>query len=277
MVHGCFFLPKTVQRARILGSKVVDISVSAYFHANAQLEREELTMLGFPEYAGAYSKLSEEMTPLGQIDYMILMSEFTKKTYIAAGYPEDHIFIAHLDVDTERFSPAVQQEDSSSSFKVVYMAFTQPLKGLHYLLDAWEQLPHLHDAELIIAGFFADMPEELRQQYITRIQKDSRITWLPNTQIPEEYYRKASVFVFPSLTEGFGRSTIEAMACAVPVITTVHAQGIVEDGKTGFVVPIRDAQAIKEKIEYLYNHKDVALAMGEDARENTRYEICTER
>ena len=263
-LHGGFFLPKTVQRARALGSITVDVSVSAHIAANAELEHTELTMLGFPDYAGTYSRLSHEMTPLDQMDYLILMSEFTKKTYLAAGYPAERIFIAHLDIDTKRFSPR-ERKVENEPFRILYLAYTQPLKGLHYLLDAWEQLD-LPDAELVIAGYFSAMPEELRQQYLKRIENKARITWLPNTQTPEDYYKEASVFVFPSLTEGFGRSTIEAMACGVPVITTPHAQGIVEDGKTGYVVPIRDAQAIKEKIEYLYNHRAIAEQMGKDAR-----------
>ena len=71
---------------------------------------------------------------------------------------------------------------------------------------------------------------------------------------------------FPSLTEGFGRVTLEAMACGVPVITTENARGIVEDGKSGFVVPIRDARALGEKIEYLYSNRDAASRMGGEAR-----------
>ncbi len=264
-LHGGFSLPRTVRRAHNLDSITVDISVSAYHAANAAMEREELSMLGFPNYQGFYMQLASEVTPLDQMNYLLLMSEFTKKTYLAAGYPEDHIFIAHLDVDTVRFSPSKEKDATNRPFRVLYLAYTQPLKGFHYLLDAWEQLD-LPDAELTIIGYFSDMPEELRQQYIHRIENDSRITWLPNTQTPEEYYKEASIFVFPSLTEGFGRSTIEAMACGVPVITTPHAQGIVEDGKTGFIVPIRDAGAIKEKIEYLYNHPGMVRQMGTDAR-----------
>ena len=72
--------------------------------------------------------------------------------------------------------------------------------------------------------------------------------------------------VFASLTEGFGRVTLEAMASGIPVVTTENARGIVEDGKTGFVVPIRDAEAIAEKIQYLYDHRDILKEMGKEAR-----------
>ena len=148
---------------------------------------------------------------------------------------------------------------------MLYLAHTQPLKGLHYLLDAWESLG-LPDAELVIIGELSEMPDELRKKYQERMQGDSRITWTAGTHTPEKYYHEASVLVFPSLTEGFGRVTIEAMACGLPVITTEHAPGIVEDGTTGFIVPIRDAQAIREKIEYLYLHPDAREQMGRSAR-----------
>ncbi|MCR4276190.1 MAG: glycosyltransferase family 4 protein [Candidatus Parcubacteria bacterium] len=263
LMHGGFTMPTTVRRAHVLGSLAVDISVSADLATNVALEKEELPYLGFPEYEGTYTRLAREATHLNFFDYLIVMSDFTRQTHIAAGYPADHIYMAHLDIDTARFAP--QARANGAPFRVLYLAHTQPLKGLHYLLDAWESLD-LPGAELVIIGGFGEMPEELKQRYINRIQSNPRIKWTAGTHTPEQYYHDASVLVFPSLTEGFGRVTIEAMACGLPVITTDHAPGIVENGKTGFVVPVRDAQAIKEKIEYLYHHRNIAEEMGREAR-----------
>lgn len=264
-IHGGFFMPRLVRRAHALGSTPVDISVSAHIVANAALEREELALLGVTNYEGTYMQLARTMTPLDQIDHMILMSDFAERTYLAAGYPAERISIAYLDIDTKRFSPGTEEKGADVPFQILYMAFTQPLKGLHYLLDAWEAMD-LPRAELVIVGDYSAMPEETKQQYRSRIERDPRITWFPGTQTPEEYYRQASVFVFPSLTEGFGRSTIEAMACGIPVITTTNARGIVEDGATGFVVPIRSSEVLKEKIEYLYAHPEERKRMGKNAR-----------
>ena len=83
---------------------------------------------------------------------------------------------------------------------------------------------------------------------------------------PAPYYKEASIFVLPSLSEGNPRVVMEAMAHGLPVITTTNAQSVVEDGKSGFVVPIRDIAALKEKIAYLYNHRDTAEKMGQEAR-----------
>jgi glycosyltransferase involved in cell wall biosynthesis len=265
LMHGGFTMPKTVRRAHALGSLAVDISVSADLATNVALEREEFEHLGITGYEGTYTRIAREAAPLDMFDYLIVMSDFTRQTHITAGYPADHIYKAYLDVDTKRFSPQEHTKEKSAPFRVLYLAHTQPLKGLHYLLDAWESLD-LPGAELVIIGGFANMPDELKQRYIDRIQSDPRIKWTAGTHTPEQYYHKASVLVFPTLTEGFGRVTIEAMACGLPVITTEHAPGIVEDGKTGFIVPVRNAQATKEKIEYLYHNRDIAEKMGREAR-----------
>jgi len=64
---------------------------------------------------------------------------------------------------------------------------------------------------------------------------------------------------------------MEAMACGLPVITTENAQSIVEDGKSGFVVPIRDINALEEKIRYLYYNREVAEKMGKEAHKTMEH------
>jgi glycosyltransferase involved in cell wall biosynthesis len=58
------------------------------------------------------------------------------------------------------------------------------------------------------------------------------------------------------------------MACGLPVIVTenVGARDLVEEGKNGFVVPIRSPEAIAERLRFLYQNPEVARSMGEHAR-----------
>jgi glycosyltransferase involved in cell wall biosynthesis len=82
---------------------------------------------------------------------------------------------------------------------------------------------------------------------------------------PERYLAGASVFVHPSLTEGFAKVIPEAMATGLPVVITEHCPTeYVEDA--GIVVPIRDADAIAAAIEHLYANPDVAREMGRRGR-----------
>lgn len=263
--HGGYFLSRTLQKALANSSITVDITMTAHVQTNANLEQEEFGVLGVSGYEGVFTRLAKESSHLNKFDYVIAISDFVKRSYIANGYPEDRIFTAELDIDIERFSPRPRPLPSNSPFRVVYTAYTKVPKGLHYLLDAWESLK-LSDAELVIVGGFSDMPDSLKEWYMGRIRNNSSIKWIGNADKPEEYYREASVFAFPSITEGFPKVVIEAMACGLPVITTENAQGIVSDGKTGFVVPIRDSVALADKIKYLYDNREVAEQMGVEAR-----------
>ena len=60
----------------------------------------------------------------------------------------------------------------------------------------------------------------------------------------------------------------QAMACGLPVICTTNTGGadLVREGRDGFILPIRDVEAIKEKILYFYENPEACTAMGESAR-----------
>lgn len=262
LFHGGFFLSRTFWKLKNNNVITVEITRNAHIGLNADIEQEEINLLGIPDTKGAYTKLLGAISHLTSFDYVIAISDFVKRSYVEAGFSPEKVFVAHPDIRLERFSP---KEKIDTKFRVVYAAYTTPLKGLGYLLDAWETLS-LTDAELVLVGGYGELPKELKEKYSKRIKNNDSVSWVGHTPAPETYYADASVFVFPSLTEGFGRVTLEAMACGIPVITTENAKGIVEDGKTGFVVPIRDAKAIAEKIQYLYDHQDMAQEMGKEAR-----------
>jgi glycosyltransferase involved in cell wall biosynthesis len=62
------------------------------------------------------------------------------------------------------------------------------------------------------------------------------------------------------------------MACGLPVIVTRNTGGeeIVRNGIDGFIIPVRDSEAIKEKILYFYENEDKRQEMGDSAREYIR-------
>jgi glycosyltransferase involved in cell wall biosynthesis len=72
------------------------------------------------------------------------------------------------------------------------------------------------------------------------------------------------IFIFPSLFEGFGLVILEAMSQGLPVITTPNTGGpmIIKDGKDGFIVPIRDSQAIVDRVVKLAHDRERLSAMS---------------
>src|SRR3989344_2674495 len=200
---------------------------------------------------------------VNQFDYIIAISDFVKSSYIKQGFSAEKVFVAYTDIN---LSLGTEQKRKNDIFRALYLSYTNSRKGLPYLLDAWRELK-LPNAELVLVGKYSgDVPEKLKQYCDSIIKSDSSIIWAGSTDTPARYYNEASVFVLPSLTEGNPKVVMEAMAHGLPVITTPNAQSIVEDGKSGFVVPIRDAHALEEKIRYLYNNRNIAERMGKEAR-----------
>jgi macrolide transport system ATP-binding/permease protein len=90
---------------------------------------------------------------------------------------------------------------------------------------------------------------------------------VPHEQLAS-FYSRAVVVVVPSLHESYGRVIVEAMAFgrAVVATDTDGAKDLIEDGQTGFIVPIRDAEALADKISYVLSNPQVARRVGEAAR-----------
>jgi glycosyltransferase involved in cell wall biosynthesis len=83
------------------------------------------------------------------------------------------------------------------------------------------------------------------------------------------HYAWADLFVFPSICEGSAGVNYEALAAGLPVITTPNSGSVVRDGVDGFIVPIRDAAALAEKISVLAGNPDMVAWMSHNAQERS--------
>lgn len=273
-------LSRTIKKVKQKGGISISLATISDPVKNKEIEEEEMRLLGIEGFETESADAVRRCPHYNAFDYVIAYSEFVRQTYIEKGYPADRIFTAYSDTPL----PEKVTHDWNGKFMVLYVAFTSPRKGLHYLLDAWKEL-NLPNAELVLVGKYNRTPPELRARYEEIIEKDPSITWVGRVKDPTPYYRDASVFVLPSLIEGNPYVVMEAMGHSLPVITTPHAQSLVEDEKSGYVVPIRDADAIREKITHLYHNRDLAERLGAAGRRTMEhkkeygaavYEICQE-
>jgi glycosyltransferase involved in cell wall biosynthesis len=92
---------------------------------------------------------------------------------------------------------------------------------------------------------------------------------VPRSQVQDEF-RLADLFVLPTLADSFGLVHLEAMACGVPVITTPNCGSVVRDGVDGFIVPIRDAFALADRMQQLVQDRQLRDQMGAAARQRAR-------
>jgi glycosyltransferase involved in cell wall biosynthesis len=137
-------------------------------------------------------------------------------------------------------------------------------KGLEPLLSAMAAIQHL-PLRLLVVG--RDDPAPFLQQ-IQHLHLDGRVHFLKPTSDIMHFYAAADVYTGPSLHDSFALPPIEAMACGLPVITSVTNGGsqIITEGHDGFVLSeAHDSLALSRLICCLYEQPDLRRSIGENA------------
>jgi glycosyltransferase involved in cell wall biosynthesis len=141
-------------------------------------------------------------------------------------------------------------------------------KGLLDLARAFAQVAgNLPDVWLMLVGPDEDdIAQEIREACDTAA---GRLRIVGHTAEPEQYMAAADVFVLPSYREGFGSTILEAAAAGVPAVGT-RIYGITDaivEGKTGFLVPVRDPDALAARMRQLAGDAPLREEMGRAARD----------
>jgi glycosyltransferase involved in cell wall biosynthesis len=145
-------------------------------------------------------------------------------------------------------------------------------KGTHYLIESFRLIKE-PTARLKIRG---NVPKEYaRRIHDTRIEVISPVT---KSQL-EALYRWANVFCLPSIDEGFGLVTFEALAFGLPLVITDNVGSAdVLDPSIARVVPIRDPRAIEEGIRWASRlDQDHTWQIASTILKNNSWELSAER
>ncbi|GHS97413.1 glycosyl transferase [Bacteroidia bacterium] len=148
-------------------------------------------------------------------------------------------------------------------------------KGYSYLIDAFSLVESKHpDWQLHIYG--DGLQKETFQNQINSLSLQDKI-WLKKPEADvESIMLNASLFVLPSLYDGFGLVLTEAMVCGLPCIAFDSECGpseIIREGEDGFLVELKNANQLAEKMDLLMSDTALRKAMGKQAKENiVRYE-----
>jgi alpha-maltose-1-phosphate synthase len=217
-------------------------------------------------------KLARKDEELQHAQRVIVASTFTKETLAEAPCP------ANIDIVPYGAPPPISREirKSSGPLKVLFVGSLGQRKGLSYLFKAIEMMK-----ESVALTLLGRKAASNCRPLEAAVRKYRWLPSLPHAGVLREM-QNHDVLVFPSLFEGFGLVILEAMAQGTPVITTAHTCGpdIIEDGGDGFIVPIRAAEAIAEKLELLVRDRDRLWAMKQAAQrkaEACRWEIYRRR
>jgi glycosyltransferase involved in cell wall biosynthesis len=164
---------------------------------------------------------------------------------------------------------------ASHATRILFTGQWLRAKGIRYLVDAFSRIASTFSgAELTCVGTGAARDVVLRD--FPAAQHD-RVRVLPRVSSEElaSELARADVFVFPSLSEGFSKALLEAMASGLPVIATPvgAAPDLIANGVNGLVVPCADAAALADAVTRVVPDAGLRESMGRAARQTaSRYE-----
>ncbi|MDQ6801705.1 MAG: glycosyltransferase family 4 protein [Acidobacteriota bacterium] len=162
---------------------------------------------------------------------------------------------------------------------ILFVSTIEPRKNLGVLLDAFENLKRngKYDGSLVVVGRIGWKSE----QFVSRLRARDvlHLDYLSPAEL-QDVYRKAEVFVFPSIYEGFGFPLLEAMAHGVPTIAAESSSLPEIAGDAALYFDPRDAAQLESAISRVVeNHelRHALIARGRERVAQFRWETAAER
>lgn len=255
---------ETLRWARAAGVPAVLDSPNGHIAAFAEVYRREARRWCGGAWHGhptprAVARIEEEYA---LADRIRVSSAWAKRSLAAGGVPAEKVHAAAQPVNLRRFRPPAGRWAASGPLRVCYVGTLDPRKGFVYLLEAARKVGAAR-VELEIVGSTGDRCSRgLFERHAAGVVRGCA----PGDPLPA--YHRAELFVLPSLEEGFGFVAAEAMACGLPVVVTDQcgAAEWVQPGRTGWVVPAGDADALAGALEGALRIRPDLPEMGRLAR-----------
>jgi len=192
-------------------------------------------------------------------------TEFMRLNLIRTGLPT-HI-VNGSGIDTKAFSPTPLPTGPT---RFLLIARLLGDKGIREYAAAAEKLSALYpEIEFHLVGGHDPNPDAIRPDEIRAWHEAGHIIWHGELTDVRPSIAAVHVYVLPSYREGTPRTVLEAMAMGRPIITT-DAPGCREtviDGDNGFLVPVRNAQALAEAMQRFLDEPALVCSMGHRSRE----------
>lgn len=241
--------------------------------------------------------IEETLHPLKKLFYRLfnawIMNSFKKTVAVSEGLKKELI--------TEKFRPkekieiiplgvTIPEEYRDCEFSFEGLMKNNPLigtiarlnkeKGIDRFVNTMPFiLKKIPPARFIIVGR-GDEKENLQKQ-VKKLNLNSKVEFreIPWTDSIYKVLTTIDIFVMPSLREGCPTGLLEALAASRPVVASQieGINGLIDDGENGLMVDTKDPCLFAEKIIFLCEHPDTAVAMGKEGRKKILKDFTIER
>lgn len=246
--------------AHARGAKVVCDRGSSHIRVQDTLLREESDRWGIP-FAGIDPRVIErEEAEYAQADCITVPSSFSVRSFVQAGVDPDKVRKLSYGVNLALFKPT--GHPAVDRFDVLYVGGMNLNKGIPYLLQAYQRLEHPKKSLTFAGTPSALFIEQMKAQNIWP-DEIQLLGHVPQPQL-KDLMSRSHVMVLASVQEGLALVQAQAMACGCVVIGTEHsgAQDLFDDGQEGFIVPIRQSDAIANRLQMLADNPALRATMS---------------
>ena len=227
------------------------------FHPHSQFEDHLLTedWRSYPQVEQSYrAEVGRDLLPAAKqreqdcwqyADLILCASSFTRDTLLAAGVEPERCRVLSYGVDL----PTLTQQSPISNFQALFVGSGIQRKGLHHLLQIWKTASLPEESQLILVCRVIDPGIRAMAETLPGVKLLSGVSY----ETLVELFQRSSLFVMPSLVEGFGQVFLEALSHGCPVLGTRHTclpdLGNEADGI--FLASVGDLEHLQSQLERL--------------------------
>lgn len=207
-------------------------------------------------------------------DQIVVNSAWSRDALLGEGVAAEKIRVVPLAYEPPHESKLFQRNypnafTSARPLRVLFLGQISMRKGVWPLLDAVKLLADQNVEFWFVGPMQVNVPAELRAH--------PRVKWFgvaPRVEV-DKYYKEADVFVFPTFSDGFGLTQLEAQSWKLPVIASRHCGEVVRDGANGVILEEVSAQAIANVLLEFLRSPELLKAMSQNSGVSERFSLKT--
>ncbi|MGE3957917.1 MAG: glycosyltransferase family 4 protein [Vicinamibacterales bacterium] len=255
---------ETLRLARVRGARsILDSPTGHIRHYQQMLERESRRWVGWPYIGHPNARMVNRVEAEYQLaDRIRVSSRWSLATLVDGGIDPRKVFVAPQQVDITRFAPPSARPAPSGPLRIAFVGSFSLAKGFPYLLEAVRRVGPQH----VVVEMVGATGDLWSRRLFARLADGLHVVHAPGH--PLEALRRADLFVFPTLHDGFGLAVAEALACGLPVITTDccgAAEWMVGED-AGWIVPAGELDPLADTLRAALDDRVRLREMGERAR-----------
>jgi glycosyltransferase involved in cell wall biosynthesis len=241
----------------------------------------DLAFIRFPHTFRSYNRTYLDFatrTSVRRAARILAVSEHTRREVIGLlGVPPERVVVTPNAARASFVPPGAEELARFRSAKglpdqfVLYLGTLEPRKNITTLLEAYSQVRRSSSAPLIIGGGLGWLYQPVFERLEALGLRDHvHFAGYLDEEELHLWYAAATLFVFPSLYEGFGMPPLEAMSCGTPVVTSNSTSLPEVVGDAGLMVPPTDADALAEAIVRLLRDPTLHAELRERGLQRAR-------